>query len=115
MNLHRLSYFTRQTLISGLEHLSASPDNVPDKGFGICWNLQEVAFGGYGSEAYELVSIHSIGWPSRTGKVDVGGAGCSYPIRRTRNTPLGTPLWEGEQLAQRLSLMAHLLKLLKAA
>lgn len=109
MNLHRLPHSTRQALIDGLEHLSASPDNVPDRGFGICWNLQEVAFGGCGSEAYELVAIHSVSWPGRTGKVDAGGS-CSYPIRRGRSL-----LWTGEQAEQRLSLMAHLIKLLKAA
>lgn len=116
MNLRHLSADTRRALIDGLEALSASPDNVKDKRFGICWNLQHIvserAGGLHDAYAYDLVGYISVDWPGLVGKVEADGTKrwCPYPLGRARYA-----LWEGDGLAQRLDLMAYLIKRLKEA
>lgn len=91
-------------LLRRLRHM-AMTGTVADKGFGICYNLEQLGV----NSAYLLVSTVSMSWPERFEQAEVymedGKGRCSYPIPRSDTVGL----WEGEQLEKRLSLIDHLI------
>lgn len=104
----KLSQAQKDALLTGL-HLLAK-DGPSNTTFGICLNLDQLA---PGQNAYGFVSHHSVGWPGLTGEVWVDDSDtkrCTYPIERE----YGTPLWEGSQLEQRMSLIEYLTATLQA-
>lgn len=73
---------------------------VIDRRMGICYNWQA----GYSfsvANCYELVNQLSVGWPEHSGSG-------SYPIPKAC-WHSSDPLWEGEQLELRQSLMCYML------
>jgi hypothetical protein len=109
----KLTYEQAQTALAGLRILLA--DGPTDPGCGICWNLGAVLEYRQDErdvDSYELVSRMAVDWPGRTGEVysaeDVQRS--CYPIYRKRYEPL----WDGEQLIQRRSLMLYMIQQLEA-
>lgn len=93
-------------------------DYVPEEPLlGICYNLHDaLSARGVGEWAYDVVAVYSVDWPGNNGRVALTPrdyhAGfpqwSCYPIARSYVGGDRTPLWEGDQLIARRSLMLYL-------
>lgn len=97
----------KEQLLAGLRNLAATGPTDPR--YGICWNLK-VECGDIGCNVYSFVSQTSVSWPGREGSITGRRAArCCYPIDRTYDADgARLPLWEGEALTKRLTLMVYL-------
>lgn len=110
----KLLKYQKSALRKAVKTLLNDPTSRVNPRLGICWHLDKlVEQGATFVNAYSVVAHYSVDWPERAGELcpsSDGVVSCHWPIPREYDADAcHLPLWQGNQLAQRISLLKYLL------
>lgn len=106
----KLLKYQKRALSKAVKTLLNDPTSRVNPRLGICWHLDKlVEQGATFVNAYTVVAHYSADWPELCPSEDEVVA-CHWPIPREYDAEEARlPLWQGNQLAQRISLLKYLL------